>query len=800
LNKKLFVLAFLLPLTILGAILPGHVIPRAHAAGNGLVCIAQITDVTNKCPIAPPIFNGPLTTPNSLLRVPVMINDTDPFNGFDITVNSSDVTKLKPYGADLAGSIMPAGSITIVDCIGGILMSGSTCAATDNPTTVHLVVSGPFGFLASQGTTGLLFTAIFSITGTTSPGGVTIGYQDGCDDPKVSSHLPLCVFLSNGTLTPVPESVQTGGFDNSDTTLLPYATLSTTSTNLGASLAGAPTHALPTVTFTATAQNGFDTTNTATLELATTVNGTGTRPTLTLSTSSVDLTGVPSQTFTQSGSVTSTVPAGVFIATVTGTYQTTDMVTFTTSSLSAAYSLQVNVTDYIINASPNPVTIQPAGSQPVTITITPKAQFNTLVKLGLTVPSATASAGIGATLSSFTISGGSGTSTLTVTTTTSTPAGTYTLTITSNSTLNGFTKIHTVTLTIKAGGFTMSATSPSSQAVGVYATSTITIAYLNGFTGTIALTNNTVANLSCQAMSPLSVTTNGSATISCTSDVIGTYTLSIIGTSGPVVRSTTATFTVTAGFSISATSPASQKIGNAETSTITVTYIDGFTGTITLTDDNPTNLLCQPIIAPSFTTSGTTTISCESLIAGTYILTITATSGPFSASTTATFTFTIQTHDVAIANPSISPTSPVTVGAKITVTVQLQNKGPADENVSVSLLISGTLTVATTNVLLPGNSNKNVTLTWDTSTYAADKYTLTVKIQLPTGETNTESNSQVLSQDIGTSTLQPVTPPPSIDPLTLAIIAGVVIAAAAGSLLIVRRRRTPSDISQTGVQ
>src|SRR5204863_9759071 len=156
----------------------------------------------------------------------------------------------------------------------------------------------------------------------------------------------------------------------------------------------------------------------------------------------------------------------------------------------------------------------------------------------------------------------------------------------------------------------------------------------------------------------------------CESNVIGTYSLSIIGTSGSVVRSTTATFTVTAGFSISASSPASQKIGIAETSTITVTYIDGFTGTITLTNENPTNLLCQPITLPSFTTSGTTTISCESLIAGSYTLTITATSGPFSASTTATFTFTIQTHDVAIGSTSISPSVPVTVGTKITVTVQ----------------------------------------------------------------------------------------------------------------------------------
>jgi hypothetical protein len=730
-----------------------------------------------------------------------MINNTAPFLGYDITVNSSDTSKLKPYGVDLTGSIMPAGSITLAECVGGVLILGSNCAATDNPTTVRIAVVGPFGFLSPPGTTGLLFTAIFSITGTTlpAPGSVKISFQNGCSGTSSGS---LCITITNGTISPVPEGTQTGGFDNSSAaTTLPYATLSTPTTNLGVSLAGAPTHALPTVTFTATSQNGFNATATATLNLAATFNGTGIRPTVSLSVPFVDLTGVPRQTFTQSGSVTSTVPAGVFIATVTATYQTQDTITFTTSSLSAAYSLAANVTDYTINASPNPVTVQPAGSQPVTVTVAPKAGFNSLVKLGLTIPAATASAGIGATYSTSTISGGSGTSTLTLTTTASTPAGTYTLTITSNSTLGGFTKTHNAVLTIKAGGFTISATSPAPRAVGVPATSTISITYLNGFTGTVSLTNTTIANLTCSLVTPASVTTNATATVSCSSTVIGTYSLIIVGTSGPVVRSTVATFTVTAGFSIAASTPASQSIGTAETSTITVTYINGFTGTILLTNNTVTNLSCQAIALTSFTTSGTTTVSCVSLTAGAYQLTITAKSGSFTASTTVTFTFTNQIHDVAIAGTSITPSGPVAVGSKITVTVQLQNKGLADEKVTVNLLVGGTLTVATMkNVTVLANSKQNVTLIWDTSTFAANKYTLTVQIQLPAGETNVESNSQVLSQDIGTSILQPVTSPPSIDMTTIAIIAGVVVAASAASLLILRRRRTPSDISQPGAQ
>jgi len=86
--------------------------------------------------------------------------------------------------------------------------------------------------------------------------------------PISSSSGTLCISISNGSIVPVPEATQTGGFDNSSTALLPFATLTTTTTNIGQSLVGAPTHALPTVTYTATAQNGFNTTTTATLALA----------------------------------------------------------------------------------------------------------------------------------------------------------------------------------------------------------------------------------------------------------------------------------------------------------------------------------------------------------------------------------------------------------------------------------------------------------------------------------------------------------------------------------------------------
>ena len=510
---------------------------RAEGAITGTVCIAQVTDT--ECPVSPPVFNGPLTTPNTLVRIPIMINNTAPFIGFDIALNSSDVSKLRPYGADLTGSIMPTGSIRLTECIGGVLITGASCPSADNPSTVHLAVVGPFGFLSPPGATGLLFTAIFSIIGTTAPGGVTIGYQNGCD-PGSSSNGNLCVALSNGTVTPVPESTQTGGFDNSDTTVLAYATLSTTAASLGSSLAGAPTHSLPTTTFSAMSQNGFNTTSTAQLSLAATINGTGIRPTVSLSAPIIDLTGVSQQTFTQTGTVPTNVPAGVYIATVTATYQTQDMVTFTTSSLSAAFSLQLAITDYSLGLNQTTISILAPGVKPVAVIVAPKAGFSGLVRLGVAIPATASSAGIGASLSTYTISGGTGTSILTVTTTASTPSGTFTLMINSNTTLNGFTRAHAAMLTVGVGSasdFQISANpSTLSAAPGYGMTSTITVISLNGFAGPVALSFavTPVSGLSCSLSSTiisLNFTISGTSILSCAGS-IGTYTVTITGSGG----------------------------------------------------------------------------------------------------------------------------------------------------------------------------------------------------------------------------------------------------------------------------
>lgn len=635
-----------------------------------------------------------------------MINTTDTFNGYDVTVNSTRDSAghsvLKPYGVDLAGSIAPVNSIPLAECVGSISIVGNSCrnnATIDNPTTVRVAVVFP-SFLPI-GTTGLLFTAIFSINGTSAAGGVTIGFQNHCD-PTTSSKGQLCVSMSNGTKGAAPENVQTSTFDNSATTTLPYVTLSTTSVNLGQSLVGSPAHALPRVTYTATSQNGFQVSLAPQLTLAASFNGTGTRPTVSLNMTSLDLTGLAAHPFNQTGNVATNVPAGVYIATVTATYQTQDntFVNPTVDSLSAAYSLAVNVTDYVLS-SPSPVSAVPPGSRSVTVTISPKASFNNLVKLGITIPPATATAGIGATFNSYTISGGSGSSTLTITTSASTPGGSYSLTLTSNSTLNGFTVIHMLTLTVNTG-FTLTASTPPAQPLGTAATSTITVTFFSGFTGPVALANNTITNLTCNSITPASLSATGTATIQCLSTVIGTYTLTISG-----------------------------KVG------------------------------------------------------------------PNSLSTTVTFNFTLQIHDVAIgATAIITPGSSTTVGNKVTVNVQIQNKGAQGENVTVYLLVDNLTISPSQSVMVAANHNMNVTLTWDTTSFTARSYKLSVTVQLQGGETNIESGQQTLNGAVGNYTLNSANQGPTYDITTIVIIAGVIAAIVVLGTLLALRMRKKSNGSQ----
>jgi PKD repeat protein len=212
--------------------------------------------------------------------------------------------------------------------------------------------------------------------------------------------------------------------------------------------------------------------------------------------------------------------------------------------------------------------------------------------------------------------------------------------------------------------FALTTTAPAGVNAGQSASSTITIGAQNGFTGTITLTDVQPSGLTCGSFSPSTVSGSGTATVSCSSSVAGTYLLTIIGTSGGLVHVTIAIFNFQ-DFRVSATSPSGVAPGSSSVSTISLTAINGFGGTITITDAVPSGLTCSSLSAGTVTGSGTATLSCSSPIQSVYTVTITAMNGALTHTTTASFTFGIPPDFMLGAS---SP-SAVNVGSSATSTI-----------------------------------------------------------------------------------------------------------------------------------
>src|SRR5205807_2971296 len=208
----------------------------------------------------------------------------------------------------------------------------------------------------------------------------------------------------------------------------------------------------------------------------------------------------------------------------------------------------------------------------------------------------------------------------------STTAGTYGVTITGAGSPG--TASHSAVSTVHVGDVTISATSPSGAA-GSSISSTITLTSTFNFVGTVALSDTPLpAGLTCNAftVTPVSLTANGTGTsqLSCTSPTGGTFSVTITGTGSPGTAShqTPAVFTFTnVDFSISATSPADFNTGATGSSTIPITPIGTFTGTVTLnTVVSPATGLTANCPASLTVTSGAVTGACtpSSSIPGTY--------------------------------------------------------------------------------------------------------------------------------------------------------------------------------------
>ncbi len=236
---------------------------------------------------------------------------------------------------------------------------------------------------------------------------------------------------------------------------------------------------------------------------------------------------------------TSALSVATTAATPTGTYPLT--ITGTSGALTHSTTVTLVVTapptpDFSLSGSPTSQTVVQGSGTSYAVTVTPSGGFSGSVSLSVSGLPAGASG-------AFSPNPTTSTSTLSVTTSAATPTGSYALTVTGTS--GALTRSTTVTLVVTGPNpdFSLSA-SPPSQTIspGASTTYTVTINPISGFTGPVDLTVSGLPNWSGASFSPTPAISSSVLTVSTSPNrktPLGTYTLTITGTSGALTHSTT---------------------------------------------------------------------------------------------------------------------------------------------------------------------------------------------------------------------------------------------------------------------
>ncbi|HVB98136.1 MAG TPA: hypothetical protein VNJ12_02240 [Candidatus Dormibacteraeota bacterium] len=344
---------------------------------------------------------------------------------------------------------------------------------------------------------------------------------------------------------------------------------------------------------------------------------------------------------------TASTPAGSYNLTVSGT----DGTRTSTSTISVTVQAAVS-SDFTISATPSTAAAAPGSSTSYAVTVggSGTGPFNGTVNLSVAgVPSRT-----GTTWSTTSITG-SGSATLTLSPNRKARQGTYSLTITGTSgSLSHSVAVTFVIGTISTPDFSLSAT-PSSVTVapGSVANYSLSISGSGGFTGNVGLTETGLPSGATPTFTPVTVTGgSGSSALgvaTSTGLAVGTYPFTVTGTSGSLVHSASLTLVVqqagTGGnFSISI-SPSSQSVGpkSSTSYTVTVTALNGFTGSVNLSVTGLPSRTNSSFSSSTITGSGTSTLTISTTpksSAGSYSLTVTGTSGSLTQTAQATLNIT----------------------------------------------------------------------------------------------------------------------------------------------------------------
>jgi len=198
--------------------------------------------------------------------------------------------------------------------------------------------------------------------------------------------------------------------------------------------------------------------------------------------------------------------------------------------------------DFSVSATPSAQTVVQGTSTSYTVTVAPSGGFTGMVSLSVSGLPQGAQASF--TPSSITTSGSS---TLSISTLISTPSGSYPLTITATS----GSLVHTanVTLVVSAPSDFAISVNPLSQTVSRSSSTqyTVTISAQGASSGTVNLSVSGLPQRTTSSFTPTAVTGSGNSTLIVSANkkaATGTYTLTITGKSGSLVRSATVSLTI----------------------------------------------------------------------------------------------------------------------------------------------------------------------------------------------------------------------------------------------------------------
>ena len=731
--------------------------------GIGEVCIAK--DRSQSCPFAPPLLNSTnaLPPPPHTLRVAIVIDASAAINGFDITILASHHF-LSPTGIDLTNSVLLGTPVIGVECLAGVLKVGTACASTDTIDTVHLSASNALGSGNTVApTTGLLFTAVYNVNGTVTS--TPIGFQTGCSGTSTSG---FCVIISNGSTSPNQETIQQAKFtDSLYFDFEPaFGALATLVIDEGGTNS--------TLSLSLTSINGFS----GTVSLTTSSAPTG--ATVTLSANSVVLspTNLQDNTTGVTVSISSTIKPGTYFLNFTATNGSLPPNNLT-------ILLTVPTPDFAINANntnPTLVEFNVSTAPKITIKLLSSGNFSGTVVLSIVKP-----LGLNATLargslrlplatSPFTF-----TSNSTTVSVNSTIAGKYLLVVNATFTSSSLNQTHIVDINVNVVDFAMEV-GPGVLPVplGETVLQQVTFTSVPGsipynYTATI---KSDVAQIT--ANGPLDPATGITVTCSPTTFKVwanqtnseppvnincsvtaaqyGNYTVTVIARVGPIthaiafpVQVPRPDFSITSSATIQTVS-----LGKSTTFTVTVSRLFALNDTITytpsfpaalnkqgtppLTSINPQNLVLD---STHLNATGTITITTPSpTTTGTYFMFVSAQSKAGGTTHTLLLGIVVTTstspYDLEVFSVSPSTTS-ATVGATISINILVKNVGTLAANATVAAL-SGDLTVGQQNVTLAPGQNVTVTITWNTSNYAAGSYVVGGKISLSNGQAGTSSS------------------------------------------------------------